>query len=220
MRYKAVIFDLDGVLCHTDEYHFLAWKQIAEELEIPFTRQINDRMRGIDRMASLDVLLGQAGEKIGYEAKVRLADKKNRIYRSLLQQLSPADLDPDVSDTLSRLRKFGIKLAIGSSSKNTKLILERLGLEGFFDAVSDGTLATRAKPDPEIFLAAADMLGVEAKNCLVVEDAESGLLAANAAGMDSAAVGKAVRTDLATYCLKNISELLGIVERSLYDSSC
>lgn len=220
MRYKAVIFDLDGVLCHTDEYHFLAWKQIAEELEIPFTRQINDRMRGIDRMASLDVLLGQAGEKIGYEAKVRLADKKNRIYRSLLQQLSPADLDPDVSDTLSRLRKFGIKLAIGSSSKNTKLILERLGLEGFFDAVSDGTLAARAKPDPEIFLAAADMLGVEAKNCLVVEDAESGLLAANAAGMDSAAVGKAVRTDLATYCLKNISELLGIVERSLYDSSC
>lgn len=214
MRYKAVIFDLDGVLCHTDEYHYLAWKQIADQLEIPFTRQINDKMRGLERMASLDVLLGQTGGMLSKEIKKNLADKKNAIYLSLLQQLSPADLEADVSDTLSRLRKSGVKLGIGSSSKNTRLILERLGLETFFDAVSDGTLATRAKPDPEIFLTAADMLDMEPKDCLVVEDAEAGLLAARAAGMDAAAVGNGIRSNLAAYHLKNISELLRIVERS------
>ena len=211
MRYQAVIFDLDGVICHTDEYHYVAWQQIAEELKIPFTREINDKMRGIDRMASLDILMQASGRVFSDDIKTYYADKKNDIYRKLLHNLSEADLDTDVKETLTGLRGEGLKLAIGSSSKNSKLILSHLGLGTFFDAVSDGTNATHAKPDPEIFLKAASMLAIEAAHCLVVEDAKAGLLAAKAAGMDSAAVGDARNYRLANYSLEKLSDLLKFV---------
>ncbi len=211
MKYQAVIFDLDGVICHTDEYHFMAWKEIADELKIPYSRAINDRMRGIDRMASLEVLL-QGGEKIySYEMKEQFANKKNKIYQTLLENLSPKNLEPEVKETLDAVRTRGLKIGIGSSSKNTKLILNRLGLGTFFDAIADGTDVSHAKPNPEVFLIAAERLGVEPKACLVVEDATSGIMAAKAAGMDAAAIGEATALGLADYKLTHLSQLQEII---------
>lgn len=211
MRYQAVIFDLDGVICHTDEYHYMAWKEIADELKIPYGRAINDRMRGIDRMASLEVLLESGDMIFSAEMKEHYANKKNMIYRNLLNNLSPKNLDSDVKETLEAVRTAGLKMAIGSSSKNTKFILDRLGLDTFFDAVSDGTDVTHSKPDPEVFLIAAARMRVEPKVCMVVEDAISGILAAQAAGMDSAAIGDAGESGLAKYRLNKLSDLLKIV---------
>lgn len=211
MKYLAVIFDLDGVICHTDKFHYLAWKKIAEELDIPFNQETNDRMRGISRMASLDILLEASGRFFSAETKEFYADKKNKIYQGFLKNLSEKDLNPDVIDTLTGVRASGLKMAIGSSSKNTKLILAQLGLDQSFDAISDGTNVTKSKPDPEVFLKAADMLAINAKRCLVVEDAESGLMAAKAAGMDSAAIGEVANYGLATYALTKLSDLLKII---------
>lgn len=211
MKYQAIIFDLDGVICHTDEYHYSAWKQIADRLRIPFTQAINHRMRGIDRMASLDVLLGQTCRDFSREEKERIAEEKNTIYRALLGNLSPESVSPDVMATLQSLRTARLKLAIGSSSKNTKYILERIGLAGFFDGVADGTTVKHAKPDPEVFLQAAEIVGVTPEKCLVVEDARSGILAAMAAGMDSAAVGEAIECGMETYRLEKVSDVLKII---------
>lgn len=211
MRYKAIIFDLDGVLCHTDRYHYLAWSELADELGIPFDKTINDRMRGISRMASLDVLLEGSNRSFSPDEKRRMADKKNARYRELLGSLTPSDLAPGAVETLMAAKSHGLMTAIGSSSKNTKLILDRLGIGGFFGAISDGTTITRSKPDPEVFLNAAARLGVDPKDCLVVEDAKSGLLAARSAGMDCAAVGDAKEYGLADYRLENLSGLLKII---------
>jgi len=211
MKYQAIIFDLDGVICHTDNYHYQAWKQIADELQIPFNRTINDRMRGIDRMASLNVLLEGSNRIFSDEQKEHYADKKNGIYRERLKNLSQDGLDSDVKETLDGVRAKGLKMAIGSSSKNTKLILSLLGLSTFFDAVSDGTNIIHSKPDPEIFLKAAALLSVQPNVCLVVEDAKSGLVAAKAAGMDSAGIGEAGTLGLANYTLGKLSDLLKII---------
>ena len=152
-NYQGIIFDLDGVICHTDRYHFLAWKQIADQLGINFDDRINDRMRGVSRMDSLEILLEEYhGEPLTAAQKAALAEKKNQLYVGLLQNMGEADLSEEVRKTMDTLRSRGRKLAIGSSSKNTKLILKRLGLTGYFDAVSDGTNITRSKPDPEVFL--------------------------------------------------------------------
>lgn len=216
MKYQAVIFDLDGVICHTDEYHFMAWKEIADDLKIPYGREINDRMRGIDRMASLEVLL-QGGEKIySDEKKEEFANKKNKLYQTLLENLSPKNLEPEVKETLEAVRTAGLKMGIGSSSKNTKLILNRLGLGSFFDAVADGTDVSHAKPNPEVFLIAAERLGVEPKACLVVEDATSGIMAAKAAGMDAAAIGDAAELGIADYKLMHLSQLQEIIRGAKY----
>ncbi len=212
MRYQAVIFDLDGVICHTDEYHYMAWKEIAQELEIPYSRAINNRMRGIDRMASLEVLLEGSNKKFSLARKEEYAAKKNVNYRNLLNNLSPEGLDPDVKETLKEVRAAGLKMAIGSSSKNTKFILERLGLDNFFDAVADGTDVIQAKPNPEVFLIAAARMAIQPNACLVVEDAKSGVLAAQAAGMDAAAIGEAVELGLAKYTLTRLSDLLKIIK--------
>ena len=213
MKYQAVIFDLDGVICHTDEYHYMAWKQIADRLQIPFNPAINHRMRGIDRMASLDVLLGQSCRDFSREEKEQIANEKNEIYRELLANLSPASVSSDVMDTLHHLRRAGLKLAIGSSSKNTKYILERIGLADFFDVVADGTTVKHTKPDPEVFLQAAERVGVTSANCLVVEDARAGILAAMAAGMDSAAVGEAIECGMETYRLEKVSDVLKLIAK-------
>lgn len=208
MKYKAVIFDLDGVICSTDDYHFLAWKQLADDIGIPFDKTMNNRLRGVSRMESLENLLGSRSEEFPPDIKRELAEKKNGIYRKLLENLSPKDLDPDVKETLSEIKNRGIRIAIGSSSKNAKMILEKLGLDNFFHAISDGTNITRSKPDPEVFLKASAFLNVEPRYCLVVEDAISGLEAAAAAGMDSAAIGDAAESTMALYRLKKLSDLL------------
>ena len=212
MRFKAVIFDLDGVICFTDEYHYLAWKQVADELGAYFDRDINNRLRGVSRMDSLDIILeNYHGEPLSAERKQDIAERKNGLYREYLKKMSTADLSDEVRDTLIRLRELGLKLAIGSSSKNTKLILERIGLSGFFDAVSDGNNISRSKPDPEVFLKAADMLGEAPADCLVVEDAVSGAQAGHAGGMQVACLGDASEKKAGDYNLSAFSQLLDII---------
>lgn len=174
----AIIFDLDGVICSTDRYHYLAWKALADRLQLPFDEHINRKLRGVSRMESLEIILGERSDAYSDAEKQELAEEKNSIYRAYLSQMTPADLSREARMTLHTLRQRGYLLAIGSSSKNTKQILEQLGLGGFFDAVADGTQITRSKPDPEVFLLATSMLGVRPENAIVIEDAESGVRAA------------------------------------------
>jgi beta-phosphoglucomutase len=191
-RYEAVVFDLDGVICFTDVYHYRGWKSVADELGIPFDETKNNRLRGVSRMESLEIVLEPyEGEPLSDDRKVELATIKNDRYREMLGELSPQDLDPAVRTTLDDLRGRGLKLAIGSSSKNAKYILERIGLGDYFDAISDGTNISRSKPDPEVFLKAAEYLGIDPVRCVVVEDAVAGIDAAHAAGMYGVAMGDA-----------------------------
>ena len=176
----AVIFDLDGVICSTDRYHYLAWKALADRLGIPFDEQVNRRLRGVSRRESLEIVLGERRTDYSEEEKQALAEEKNEIYRAYLSTMTPGDLSKEVRMTLHTLRQRGYLLAMGSSSKNARQILRQLGLENFFDAVADGTQITRSKPDPEVFLLAASLLGVPPERAVVVEDAESGVRAATA----------------------------------------
>ena len=190
---KAFIFDLDGVIVSTDRYHYLAWKQTADGEGIYFDEKINDRLRGVSRMASLEIILERAKRQYSEEEKQALATKKNDLYRDLLKNLTPKDRLEGVTETLAALREKGYLLAIGSSSKNTPFILEKIGYGDYFDAVSDGNNITRGKPDPEVFLKAAEMLRLSPESCYVVEDAEAGIDAANAGGFFSVGVGPASR---------------------------
>lgn len=213
VKYRGIIFDLDGVICSTDEYHYLAWKALADRIGAEgFGRADNARQRGVSRMESLEVVLEKAPRAYSAEEKLELADWKNGKYRELLRNMSPADLTPEVKATLETLRKMGLKLAIGSSSKNAPFILERIGLGNWFDAVSDGNNISRSKPDPEVFLLAAEYLGLSPQDCLVVEDAFSGIDAGIAGGFDTAAIGDATRYDKPTYKLGTFSDLLKILE--------
>lgn len=211
MKYQGIIFDLDGVICFTDEYHYQAWKRLAEELGVAFDREKNNRLRGVSRMASLDIVLEDYPEPLAEAEKLALAEQKNETYKALLAQMSPADLPVEVKATLLKLRERGMKLAIGSSSKNTPFILQQVGLEGFFDAVSDGNNITHSKPDPEVFLKAAQMLELPPEACLVVEDAVAGAEAGHRGGMDVACVGDAAQTMAGEYNMQSITELLKVV---------
>ena len=212
MKYKAVIFDLDGVICHTDMYHYQAWKQIADELGIYFDEEINNRLRGVSRMESFEIILERYEGTMSLEDKVVYTTRKNEAYKELLKNMSPADLSPEVKETLDGLRAKGLKLAIGSSSKNARFILGQLGLGEYFDAISDGNNISKSKPDPEVFVKAAQLVGEASGDCLVVEDAKAGLEAAIGGGMDCAAMGDAVASGLATYDLTEFSDLLKITE--------
>ncbi len=212
MKYKGIIFDLDGVICSTDHYHYLAWKALADKLGAYFDETINNRLRGVSRMASLDIVLERYDGTLTEEEKLAAAEEKNATYRELLKQMTPADLSDEVKTTLDALRAKGLLLGIGSSSKNTRFILGRIGLGDYFDKISDGTNITRSKPDPEVFVKAAQFLELAPEDCLVVEDAKAGVEAALAAGMDAAAIGDAVSCGLATYNLGRFSDLLRVVE--------
>lgn len=211
MKYTAVIFDLDGVICATDQYHYLAWKEIADEEGIYFDEQINNRLRGVSRMGSLEIILERASRAYTEDEKCAMAEKKNEIYRKLLGRMTSADLSEDVAKTLKELKESGVKIAIGSSSRNTSIILKQIGLGDTFDAVSDGNNITKSKPDPEVFLTAAGMLWENAENCLVVEDARSGIAAAKSGGFDCAGIGEAAEDADTTYPIQEISDLLEIV---------
>ena len=212
MKYKGIIFDLDGVICSTDEYHYQAWKALADRLAIPFERERNNLLRGVSRMASLDIILEKSPKQYTDSEKLVLAEEKNALYRSLLSHMTPADVSDDVKNTLEKLRKTDLKLAIGSSSKNTPFILERIGLDHFFDAVADGNCITHSKPNPEVFLKAAEMISEAPQNCLVVEDAHAGIEAAVNGGFDSAAIGDAKDDPRATYHLTALSDLLSCIK--------
>lgn len=212
MKYKAVIFDLDGVICHTDQYHYKAWKQIADELGIYFDEKINNRLRGVSRMESFDIILERYDGEMTFGEKETYTGRKNDVYKELLKEMSPADLSSEVKETLDALRGMGLKMAIGSSSKNAGFILGQLGLGNYFDAVSDGNNITKSKPDPEVFLKAAQFVNEKPEDCLVVEDAVAGLLAAKAGGMECAGIGDASSSELADWKLGSFRDLLEAVK--------
>lgn len=199
---EAVIFDLDGVIVSTDDCHYRAWKRMADEEGIYFDREINNRLRGVSRMASLDIVLERANREYSEDEKQALAEKKNNYYKELICKLTPNDILPGAMETLEELKKNGIKIAIGSSSKNTSIILKQIGLDTYFDAVSDGNNITHSKPNPEVFLKAAEMLGVAPENCMVVEDADAGIEAGKRAGMKTLSVHGAKGADFEAEDLK------------------
>lgn len=207
MKFKAVIFDLDGVLVSTDEQHYQGWKALCDRLGIPFDREVNNRFRGVSRMACVDILEELSGQSWTDERKQEYATWKNERYRSLLIELSPASVTREVRETLDRLRAGGLLLAVGSSSKNAGFILERIGLGDYFDAVSDGNNISRSKPYPEVFQKAAQFLGVPPELCLVVEDAVSGVEAAHNAGMLAASLGDAAKNGAGDYVMSSFGEL-------------
>ena len=209
---KAIIFDLDGVICHTDEYHYLAWKAMADGLGVYFDREINNRLRGVSRMASLEIVLENYKGRLSSAEKEALATQKNELYKESLKNMSPADLSEEVKTTLDTLRSRGYKLAIGSSSKNAPFILQQLGLGSYFDAISDGNNITHSKPDPEVFVKAAQMLCMPCEECLVVEDAVSGAEAGKRGGMQVACVGDAAREKAGDFNLTSFAQLLEVTQ--------
>ena len=207
---KAIIFDLDGVIVFTDKYHYIAWKKLADKLGIYFDEKINDRLRGVSRMDSLEIILERhEGAAFTEGQKKALAEEKNAIYRELLNSMTPDDVSPDVRETFAELRRRGYRLAIGSSSKNARFILEKVSLlDGTFDAISDGNNISKSKPDPEVFLKAAEFLGLDPHECAVVEDAYAGIDAAKAAEMTAIGIGGAAEYAAADYALTQFSDLL------------
>ena len=172
---QAVIFDLDGVLVTTDDSHYEAWKQMADEEGIYFDRDINQRLRGVSRMESLEIILERAEKAYTEEEKTALATRKNNYYVALIKKLTPSALLPGALDTVNALKKQGIKVAIGSSSKNAPTILKQVGIADLFDAVADGNQIKRSKPAPDVFLLAAELMDMPPAVCLVVEDADAGV---------------------------------------------
>jgi beta-phosphoglucomutase len=186
---QACIFDLDGVIVDTAHYHFLAWKRLADELGITLTEKDNERLKGVSRLRSMDILLELGGREMDPEEKERLANKKNVWFVDYVERMIPEEIFPGVKDLIEKLRANGIKVALASSSKNANTVIQLLHIENLFDTIVDGNMIVNSKPDPEIFLLAASRLGVAPENCLVFEDAEAGVEAALAAGMKCVGVG-------------------------------
>lgn len=205
---KGVIFDLDGVIVSTDDLHFEAWQFIANQEGIPFDRTINHQLRGVSRIESLEIILSRASKVYSNDEKQSLATQKNEFYVRLLDQLSEADILPGVKETIRLLKQQNIKIAIGSSSKNARKILKKIGLLDSFDAIIDGNDITYSKPHPEVFVKAGQALGLQPEQCAVVEDAEAGILAAKNAKMFAIGIGPASLSKMADKTLLGINELL------------
>jgi beta-phosphoglucomutase len=207
MHTEACIFDLDGVIVDTARYHFLAWKKLTDKLEVPFTEEDNERLKGVSRMASLEIILEIGNRKIDEDLKLEYATLKNKWYCDYISKMTPAEILPGSLLFIKELRTANIRIAIGSASKNTPVILERVGIKGLFDAVADGNIIINAKPDPEVFLKAAEMLDVKPDRCIVFEDAVAGVLAALNAGMACVGVGSRKVLTKAHYVVQSLSEM-------------
>lgn len=186
---QAAIFDLDGVIVDTAKYHYLAWKRLAKEVGIDLSEEENEKLKGVSRMDSLDIILALGGVTLDTARKEELADKKNAWFLEFVNQMTPAEILPGAKELLMNLRKQGIKIALGSSSKNAPLVLRLLSIEKLFDVIVDGTMVKNSKPDPEIFLLGAKLLSLPPSTCVVFEDAEAGVEAALAAGMKCVGIG-------------------------------
>ncbi|MBW9151531.1 beta-phosphoglucomutase [Clostridium estertheticum] len=204
---KAIIFDLDGVLVATAKYHYLAWKRLAKELNIEFSIEDNERLKGVSRMNSLEIILGIGGLTLDNDAKIKLADKKNIWYVEYISKLTPADVLPGVIDFLKSIKLNGLKIALGSASKNSMLILNNLKLTDYFDAIIDGTKVSSAKPNPEVFLNGALALEVLPCQCIVFEDAQAGIDAAINAGMYCIGIGSKNILKKANLVLSGFSDM-------------
>ena len=207
MSLKACIFDLDGVIVDTAKYHYLAWKKLAVMLNIHFNEKYNERLKGVSRIASLDIILEIGGIKLDEKKKAEYAAMKNEWYLDYIRRMTPDEILAGSLELISELKNAGIKVALGSASKNTPLILERLGIEKLFDAVADGNVVSKAKPDPEVFIKAAEMVGVDPGDCVVFEDAIAGVEAALNAGMLCIGIGsEKVLTD-AHYVISGLDKM-------------
>lgn len=210
---SAVIFDLDGVIVSTDNYHYQAWKKIADEENIYFDEEVNNRLRGVSRSDSLEIILERSERKYTEFEKTRLTEAKNTYYIKLLESLTAEAILPNVKEVLIKLKANKIKIAIGSSSKNAKLILKQIGLIDLFDVISDGNDIKRSKPHPEVFLIAAKRLGIEPTKCAVIEDASAGIEAAKKARMYAIGIGAAKNSKLCDLSVDNIAEIIEIVKK-------
>jgi beta-phosphoglucomutase len=214
---KAFIFDLDGVITDTAEYHFRGWQRLAQEEGLPFTRADNEALRGISRRESLLLLL--KGRVCPEEKLLEMMERKNNYYLEFIKEISPRDLLPGARELVEELRAAGYRTALGSASKNAREVLERLGIAPLFDAISDGFSVERAKPAPDLFLHAAAQLGLPAQQCVVVEDAAAGLEAAKAGGFRSVGLGPHERVGAADAVFPNLegvrlADLLRALEKT------
>ena len=205
-QYKGVIFDLDGVIVSTDDCHYQAWKKLADEEGIYFDRKINERLRGVSRMESLEIILERSNRQYSDEHKLAMAEHKNHYYKELIKELDVSAVLPGATEFVERAKQLGLKVAIGSSSRNTLLILRQVQCLELFDAVADGNDIRFSKPAPDVFLKAAEKLELLPGECLVVEDADAGVEAALRAGMDVLGVGSASKNPKATYQAADLCE--------------
>ncbi|KXG74892.1 beta-phosphoglucomutase [Thermotalea metallivorans] len=206
---KGFIFDLDGVITDTAEYHFQAWKALGEGLGIPFDREFNEKLKGIDRMESLEKILeyGNQQNNFSKEEKIALAEKKNAYYQELIKSIRPRDVLPGIEELLNTLRKHHIKIGLASASKNAPAIIDALGVRDYIDYLVDPASVKRGKPAPDIFLEAARGLGVDPETCVGIEDAEAGVEAIKAAGMFAVGVGRKESMKKADFIVENTGEL-------------
>jgi len=207
MDVKGCIFDLDGVIVDTAKYHFLAWKKLADQLNIAFTENDNERLKGVSRMDSLEIILEIGKVRLTGEKKRKYAQLKNEWYVGYISRMTPDEILPGSIEFINEIKGAGIRTAIGSASKNTPMILERLGIKYLFDAVADGNSVEKAKPDPEVFLAAARMISVNPGDCVVFEDAAAGVQAALNAGMTCVGIGSERILKEAHYIVPGLYEM-------------
>ncbi len=205
---KAVLFDLDGVLVSTDEYHYRSWKKLADEEGFDFfDHEFNHKFRGVARMECVEILLRTAGRDYSQDQKQEIADRKNKYFVDSLSTVTTDALLPGALTTLRELKIRGVKIAIASNSRNAKTIIRQIGIEHFLDTVVDGYGIENSKPDPEIFLLAAKNIGVPPANCIVVEDAVTGIEAARRAGMKALGIGPPDRLPNASIVVPNLSAI-------------
>jgi beta-phosphoglucomutase len=204
-KIKAIIFDLDGVITDTSEYHYRAWKRLADEEGIPFSRDDNDKLRGVSRSECLKILLN--GKQVSAEQFQEMMDRKNRYYIELLKQMTSKNILSGAKKLVLEIKRRGIKAAIASVSKNTRTVLQGTGIENLFDVIVDGYSVKNTKPAPDIFLFAAKELGVKPEDCAVVEDAEAGIVAALAGNMLSIGIGPEERVGKAQYRFEKIGDI-------------
>lgn len=207
MKKTGFIFDLDGVIVDTAKYHYLAWKNLADELGIQFTEDDNEKFKGVSRKRCLEILLEMGNISVSKEQFDLWLQEKNEDYLKYISKMDKSEILPDVPKVLEYLKEKGIPMALGSASKNAVSILKKVELMSYFDAIVDGTQVTKAKPDPEVFLIAAKKIGVKPKNCVVFEDALAGIEAANAAGMESIGIGDVNILSDADYGFNNFTEI-------------
>jgi beta-phosphoglucomutase len=209
-KMKLAIFDLDGVLVDTAKYHYLAWKRLANEYGFDFTEADNERLKGVSRMRSLEILLEIGGLNVDEATQEAMAAQKNAWYVEYISRLDESELLPGAADYVRHLRSRGVMTAIGSASKNTAMILERLGIAGLFDVVIDGTKTKKAKPDPEVFTLAAQSLGIDPQDCVVFEDAVAGIQAAHRGGMGVVGIGKPDKLGEADAIVPGLAQLMAL----------
>ena len=207
MNKKGFIFDLDGVIVDTAKYHFLAWKKLANSLDIDFTKEDNEQLKGVSRVRSLEKILSWGNKSLSETEFTRLMAKKNEEYLSYINKMDDSELLPDVKKTLEFLKESHQGIALGSASKNARYIIEKTNITALFDAIVDGTDVSKAKPDPEVFLMAAKQLGLEPQKCIVFEDSVAGVEAANVANMISIGIGSKDVLGHANYVFKNFTEI-------------